>query len=267
MMYSVSQNNTNRAGDAGETGHMLQPPAIRVLIVGSRLLFREALAALLAMQPDFRVAAHVPTVEDAIRIGMTTPIHCAVIEFESGQIDLPTLCSHLAMLSKHIRIVLMGDILQLQELKVLRPMVGGILSNSSNSGSLIEAIRRIAAGQTWQDLPHLDGSSALPHKRHSPILTPRQQMVLHLVCEGLSNKEAADVLGVSASSIKCTIQQLFLKTNTRSRSQLVRRAMEDMRGVISRSQRTDTGRGNSDTDSSQGNSTAVAGAKTLSAGW
>ncbi len=246
---------------------MLTPPVIRVLIVGSRLLFREALAALLAMQPDFKVAAHVPTVEDAIRIALTTPIHCAVIEFESGQIDLPTLCSHLGTLSKHIRIVLMGDILELQELKVLRPMVAGILSNSSNSGSLIEAIRRISAGQTWQDLQYLDGSSALPHKRHSPILTPRQQMVLHLVCEGLSNKEAADVLGLSPSSIKCTIQQLFHKTNTRSRSQLVRRAMEDMRSVISRSPRPANNGQSAESGPSQDSSAVVSKAKIVSAAW
>jgi DNA-binding NarL/FixJ family response regulator len=217
---------------AGRLVFMLPPPAIRVLVVRSRLLFGEALAFLLASQPDFKVVAHVPAIEDAVRISLTTSIQCAVVEFESGQIELSSLCDSLNTLSKHTRILLMGDVLQLQELKVLRPIVAGILPNSSNSGALIEAIRRIWAGQTWQDLPYLDGSAALPHRRYSPTLTARQQMVLHLVCEGLSNKQCAHALGVSGSSVKCTIQQLFLKTNTRSRSQLVRRAMEDLRDMV-----------------------------------
>ncbi|HVW83275.1 MAG TPA: response regulator transcription factor, partial [Bryobacteraceae bacterium] len=137
-------------------------------------------------------------------------------------------------LNKQTRIVLMGNVLQMQELNALRAVAAGILPDTATSALLVEAIRQVAAGQTWTELPYLDGSSALPHKRHSPVLTPRQQMVLHLVCEGLSNKEAAEMLRVSGSSIKCTIQQLFQKTNTRSRSQLVRRAMEDIRDVVMR---------------------------------
>jgi DNA-binding NarL/FixJ family response regulator len=122
--------------------------------------------------------------------------------------------------------------MQLQELEALRPLVAGFLSNSSNGGTLIEAIRRIASGQTWEVLPFLDGSSTLPHMKGSPTFTQRQQMVLHLVCEGLSNKQCAHMLDVSASSIKCTVQQLFLKTRTNSRSQLVRHAMEDLRHIL-----------------------------------
>ena len=61
-------------------------------------------------------------------------------------------------------------------------------------------------------------SPGLPHHKHSPVLTSRQQKVLHLVCDGLSNKECAHVVGVSDSSVKCTIQQLFVKTNTKSRA-------------------------------------------------
>ncbi len=204
---------------------------IRVLLVRNRLLYREALAVLLESQPDLKVAAHVATVEDAARvIGLTSPIHCAVLEFESGQLD--TFCAGLKVLRQHSRILLVGDITRYQELEVLRPMVAGILPNTSNGGTLIEAIRRISSGQTWEDLPFLDGSAALPHTRRGPTFTERQQMVLHLVCEGMSNKQCAHTLGVSPSSIKCTVQQLFLKTKTNSRSQLVRHAMEDLRYIV-----------------------------------
>lgn len=202
------------------------PAVIRVLLVNNRLLVREALAGLLETQPDITIPAHVPSVRDALRmVSLTTPIHCAVIEFESGSIE--SLCADLTVLRKSARILLIGDVIQLQELEALRPVVAGILSNTASSGALIEAIRRISSGHTWEDLPYLDGSATLPHTRHSPVFTVRQQMVLHLVCDGLSNKQCAHVLKVSPSSIKCTIQQLFVKTKASSRSLLVRYAMEN----------------------------------------
>jgi two-component system, NarL family, nitrate/nitrite response regulator NarL len=44
--------------------------------------------------------------------------------------------------------------------------------------------------------------------------------------DGLSNRKIGDRMGVSESSIKATLQQLFTKAGVRTRSQLVRIALE-----------------------------------------
>ncbi len=204
------------------------PTVIRTLLVRNRLLFRESLAAVLEAQPDIRVPAHISTVTEALRIiSLITPIHCAVVEYEPGSIE--SFCADLIALRQSTPILVIADVMHLRELQAIRAIVAGILLNSSNSGAFIEAVRRISAGQTWQDLPDLDGSGTLLHTRQSPIFTARQQAVLHLICDGLSNKECAHTLDVSQSSVKCTIQQLFLKTKSGSRSQLVRYAFENLR--------------------------------------
>ena len=64
--------------------------------------------------------------------------------------------------------------------------------------------------------------SAAPRKR----LTERERDVLRAVFGGLANKEIADRLGISESSVKAALQQLFAKTGVRTRSQLVRVALE-----------------------------------------
>jgi DNA-binding NarL/FixJ family response regulator len=56
--------------------------------------------------------------------------------------------------------------------------------------------------------------------------TEREQQVLHGIFEGLANKEIGAKLGVSESAVKATLQQLFQKTGVRTRSQLVRVALE-----------------------------------------
>jgi DNA-binding NarL/FixJ family response regulator len=206
--------------------------AIRLLVVRSGLLVREALVYLLQCQPDFVVAAHVSCIEDAVRITSATNIDLAVIEFEPAHME--ALCRGLSSMNRATKALVMGHVMQTQQLDALRPLVTGFLPDSANCAALIDAIRRVAAGQTWRDIPGLDGSAGLPHNMYNPKFSGRQQMVLHLVCEGLSNKECAQRLNVSPSSIKCTIQQLFEKTGTRSRSQLIRYAMEHLNHLLGR---------------------------------
>jgi DNA-binding CsgD family transcriptional regulator len=50
------------------------------------------------------------------------------------------------------------------------------------------------------------------------------------VFEGLTNKEIGVRLDISESSVKAALQQLFQKTGVRTRSQLVRIALEERQG-------------------------------------
>lgn len=56
--------------------------------------------------------------------------------------------------------------------------------------------------------------------------------MLQGVFEGLANKEIAARLGVTEGVVKATLQQLFQKTQVRTRSQLVRIALEGSLGTL-----------------------------------
>jgi PAS domain S-box-containing protein len=60
----------------------------------------------------------------------------------------------------------------------------------------------------------------------------RESEVLRLLIQGLANKEIAVKLEISESSVKNTLQQLFTKTGVRTRSQLVRMALEHYRNLL-----------------------------------
>jgi two-component system sensor kinase FixL len=63
-------------------------------------------------------------------------------------------------------------------------------------------------------------------------LNSRELDVLRSLIQGLANKEIAAHLGVSESAVKNALQQLFTKTGVRSRSQLVRVALEHYRNLL-----------------------------------
>jgi two-component system, LuxR family, sensor kinase FixL len=63
-------------------------------------------------------------------------------------------------------------------------------------------------------------------------LNSRETDVLRLLVQGLANKEIAARMEISESTVKNTIQQLFAKTGVRTRSQLVRVALEQYRSNL-----------------------------------
>jgi DNA-binding NarL/FixJ family response regulator len=74
-------------------------------------------------------------------------------------------------------------------------------------------------------------AQATDHREHA-ALSDRETGVLRLVVQGLANKEIAARMGISASAVKNTMQQLFAKTAVRTRSQLVRVALEQYRNIL-----------------------------------
>jgi PAS domain S-box-containing protein len=65
-----------------------------------------------------------------------------------------------------------------------------------------------------------------------PTVGEREAGVLRLVVQGLANKEIAARMEISESAVKNTMQQLFAKSGVRTRSQLVRVALERYRNIL-----------------------------------
>jgi PAS domain S-box-containing protein len=72
--------------------------------------------------------------------------------------------------------------------------------------------------------------SGSPQER--AILNPRETEVLRSLVQGLANKEIAARMDISESTVKNTLQQLFAKTDVRTRAQLVRVALEHYRDLL-----------------------------------
>lgn len=84
------------------------------------------------------------------------------------------------------------------------------------------------AGEEAAESPNFPVSAA----QERVALTERETDVLRSLVQGLANKEIATRMEVSESTIKNTLQQLFAKTNVRTRAQLVRVALEQYRDLL-----------------------------------
>jgi two-component system sensor kinase FixL len=83
-----------------------------------------------------------------------------------------------------------------------------------------------------EDTAAESSNSSHSNREERLVLNDRELDVLRFLVQGLANKEIASRMEVSESTVKNALQQLFAKTSVRTRSQLVRVALEQYRDVL-----------------------------------
>ena len=201
---------------------------IRLLLLDDHVLFREGLRRLLVSEPEFEMVAECGTPAEALKALAHAPIDVVLLDFDLED-DTGTRFIASALAGGYTgRILMVTAGMSPLDISVARQLgIAGIFLKHNSPTSLLEAIRVVANGGTWLDpriaLPK-NADAAAPTTRRP--LTDREQKVLRGVFEGLTNKEMAYQIGVSQSSVKATLQQLFEKMGVRTRGQLVRIAIE-----------------------------------------
>jgi DNA-binding NarL/FixJ family response regulator len=210
--------------------------AVRILILDDHTLFRESLARLLAVEPDFQIAGHHASVEAALRAIEISPVDLVLLDVDLG-VERGTEFLRRARDAGYTGRVLVvtAGLNDEEAIGLLAQGAAGIFFKEDSSALLATGIRRVMQGEAWIDQRYLASilsarlsRAAMP----SPGLSERERQVLRGVFEGLANKEIAARLQISESSVKAALQQLFEKTGVRTRGQLVRVALERYRAEI-----------------------------------
>jgi DNA-binding NarL/FixJ family response regulator len=103
--------------------------------------------------------------------------------------------------------------------------VAGYLLKTMPREELINAVRAVGMGTTVLDpavSTRLAGANSLTDVVGAPRLTLREQEVVALVADGLSNKAIANRLGVSTRTVEGHVNHVFTKLDLESRTELVR---------------------------------------------
>jgi len=207
-----------------------------ILLVDDHALFRESVARLLTSEPGFEVAAHCSSVEEALAALQKARVDIVLLDFDLRQRDggeFMRLARQQGFNGKVL--VVTAGVEKEQAAELIRNGISGVFMKHNSAALLIEGIRDVIAGKVWFDQEFLQeamGGAGPRQESKAERFTERERQVLSYVFEGLVNKEIAERIRVSESSVKSTLQQLFSKTGVRTRSQLVRIALEQYRDQI-----------------------------------
>ena len=217
-------------------------PSVRIVIVDDHALFRESVTRLLNAEPDFEVVADCGTIQEALQIISTVHVDLVLLDFDLGQ------QSGADFFAEANRVGFQGKVLivtaglgELEGADLMRQGGAGIFMKHGSAAALAQGIRQVMSGKVWLEQQYLrtifDSPVAEkkdPHRTQHQQFSERERRVLNYILEGLTNKQIADRLDISESSVKAALQQLFDKAGVRTRSQLVRVAIEQYRDQIYR---------------------------------
>jgi len=206
---------------------------IQLLLLDDHTLFRVMLSRLLDTDSDFHVVAHCSTSAEALQALTRDPVDLVLLDYDLGKRETGFQFIRRARDAGYqgrIFIVTAG-MTDADYVRALGHGICGIFLKHSSPELLIEAIHKVMTGETWIDQRCIQGlvqavDSEGGQSRHNE-LTDRERQVLKGVFAGLSNKEIGVHLKISEASVKSALQQLFIKTGVRTRSQLVRVALEE----------------------------------------
>jgi two-component system nitrate/nitrite response regulator NarL len=210
----------------------------RILLVDDHALFRDSVARFLDGEPGFEVAGGCGTVEEAQALLRERTVDLVLLDFDLGQRDgLDFMRVAEALRFKGKVLLVTAGVSDADAASLMRQGISGIFPKHNSPVLLAEAIREVLSGKVWFDQDQLQKIiKRAASKEDEPIaftkLTERERQVLSFVFDGLANKEIADRLQVSESSVKATLQQLFQKTGARTRGQLVRVALEQFKDQL-----------------------------------
>jgi len=215
---------------------MNEPDPIRVLLLDDHALFRESIARFLASEPGFEVVGHASSIEESLEILHKNHVDVVLLDLDLGQADGRDFLRTARNRGFEGKVlVVTAGIDNKQAAEVIRDGISGVFMKHESTASLLEGIRHVSEGKTWFDRELLQAAvkftGTAPENKQQQF-TDRERQVLSHLFQGLLNKEIADRVGVSEGSIKATLQQLFAKTGVRTRSQLVRIALERYRNQL-----------------------------------
>jgi two-component system, NarL family, nitrate/nitrite response regulator NarL len=210
--------------------------SIRILLIDDHALFRESVARLLEAEPGFEIVGHCSSGTEALRLLKSREVDIILLDLDLGPERGAEFLESLQAESFRGKILLVTAGVNESEVPdLIRKGISGIFLKHGSPAFLIQGIREAMEGRALfgQDLLRraLEADEQAGPQRRAE-LTEREKRVLSFILEGLANKQIGDRLQISESAVKACLQQLFAKTGVRTRSQLVRIALERYRDQL-----------------------------------
>ncbi len=208
--------------------------AIAVLVADSNRMQAQLLTSALRRRPEFRISTCATDIASILQAVVAIPAKVILLTLNHSESIASQLATmrHVHLCRPAIAKILLADCYD-RELVVnaFRSGARGIFCiTDAHFRLLCRCIQRVAAGQIWVNTEQMnflvEMVSEVPSLRilnslGKQILTPREEQVVALVAEGLSNRNVARELDLSEHTIKKYLFRIFDKLGISTRVELV----------------------------------------------
>ena len=191
----------------------------KIILADSQAIFRAGTAKVLAMDEDMRIIAQCTDL-DRMHHAITTFPGSVVLFAASLRPDLGRLRTLLeSMDSRGIVIAENSEVSG----GYLQQGFRGVVFRSVSGPALVECVRRVVAGETWQPTQMMQIDSPeedMVGTRVRDRLTPKEMRIVALIVQGCKNREIATRLKTTEQVIKNYLRSIYDKTGVSDRLEL-----------------------------------------------
>lgn len=200
---------------------------ITVLLVDDHAVVREGLKLILARDPRIRIVGEAGTAEEAVAEAERLKPDVILLDIRLPGGDGIQACRDILEQQPWTRVLFLTS--YADDDTVLAAVLAGAhgyLIKEIGVDTLMEAIKRVAAGETILDpaatsrvLTWVKAQSIAPPGPGPEPLSPQEQRVVALVAEGKTNKEIAAAMGLSPKTVKNYLSNVYQKLQITRRAQ------------------------------------------------
>ncbi|MCV7382828.1 response regulator [Mycolicibacter longobardus] len=205
----------------------------RILLADDHALVRSGLRMILDAEPDLSVVAEAADGSEAVAALQETPVDLAILDIAMPRMTGLQAAREISRSHPRVRMLMLSMHDNEQYFfEALKAGASGYVLKSVADRDLLEACRSTIRGEPFlyagavnaliRDYLHrARQGTTLPET----ILTPREEEVLKLIAEGMSAREIAKILGISAKTVDRHRTNTLQKLGLRDRLALTRYAI------------------------------------------
>jgi DNA-binding NarL/FixJ family response regulator len=208
------------------------PQRIRILIVDDQLVVREGLRLLIENHPGIKIGAMASNAAEALEIVARESFDLIILNLELGGSSALSFIPQLrSMANKASVLALTGVRDSAVHQKAVQFGARGVVLKDDAADVLIKAIEKVYLGEVWLDrlslgdlltqLTNPDKESLDPQRQRISSLTEREREVITLIAQGLKNKQIADRLFISHTTVTHHLSSIYSKLGVSDRLELV----------------------------------------------
>lgn len=204
---------------------------IRILLVDDHTLFRSGLKVLLSRQDDFEIVGEASDGLEGVKLAEQLKPDLVLLDLDMPVMNGTEALAQMLAGNRELPVVMLTvseDAEDLKEAFVLGAR--GYLVKNIDADYLVNSVRQVVAGESVMS-PEMTSKfvngirakhlSLMPEVRPETVksLTERERQILGCLAQGASNREMANLLNMSESTVKAHLQRIMRRFDFSSRVQ------------------------------------------------
>ena len=192
---------------------------VSVLLVDDHALIRRGLADLIRYESDLKVAGEASNGQEAVEAAHKLNPDVIVMDLMMPEMDGVEATRRIKAERPDSRILILTTFGTSADVaRAMAAGASGAIMKDAETDDQLAAIRAVAAGGKAFS-PGIEKS--LNEQQPTPDLTDRQLLILESVTRGLTNRDIATMLGISADAVKQHLAAIFSKLGAANRSEAI----------------------------------------------